>query len=298
MPRLPPFERAIYSTIAYRDVFDFAVTATEIHRYLHGISCTPGDVDQILAESVLNERYIQTNGTYFALTGREGLFAIRKARATTSEQQWPLARRFAQFLANLPNVRMVALTGSLATGNLSDDGDIDFLLLTDQGTMWRTRALCRSLALIDRRLGRGLFCPNMFLSSAALTMARRSQYDAQELCQMVPMFGSTAYEEVRQANAWTNDYLPNAGGAPWIEPSCEPLWRAGKNVAEWLLDSPIGRGLERFEARRKLHRFNETNRLKGAWTRSTREMHSLWDDMRIRIEKAWKDRLALLEGPE
>ncbi|WP_145733906.1 nucleotidyltransferase domain-containing protein [Nitrospirillum pindoramense] len=300
-----PLETAIYSTIAYRDIFNFPVTVPEIHRYLHGIRCTPGDVQQALDGPALR-RHLESDGTYHALRGRPELFAIRRARRELSRRQWPTARRYARFLASLPNVRMVAMTGSLAAGNFPPDGDIDFLLVTDAGTMWRTRALCRLLALLDAKLARGLFCPNTFLSMAALPLARRSLYDAQELCQMIPLHGIETYDAVREANAWTAKWLPNAVGAPPVDAppvdalagwqDCPPYANGLKRAGEWLLDSPLGRGLEALEARRKIHRFNETDRLKGAWTRSTRESHSLWDEMRLRIEAAWQARLDELSG--
>ncbi len=291
-----PLEQAILSTVAYRDVFDFPVSAREIHRYLHGIACSAAEVADALASGLLAQRYLESDGEFFSLAGRSALFPIRRERHAISQLQWPLARRFARFLANLPNVRMVALTGSLAAGNFAEDGDIDFLLLTDQGTMWRTRALCRLLALLDKHLARGLFCPNMFLSSAAMTLPRKSLYDAQELCQMIPLYGFAEYRAVRKTNAWTSEFLPNAAGAPAAEPSCDPAFVGIKRATEWLLKSPLGRGLESFEARRKLHRFNETDHLKGVWTRSTPEAHSLWDDMRLKIEEAWKRRLNGIEN--
>ncbi|MDE1150324.1 MAG: hypothetical protein PW843_27570 [Azospirillaceae bacterium] len=283
-------ETAIYSTIAYRDVFNFPVTALEIHRYLHGIRCAPEDVRHALSGPAL-ARHLEGDGTYHALRGRTDLFAIRSARRDLSRRQQPTARRYARFLASLPNVRMVAMTGSLAAGNFPPDGDIDFLLVTDAGTMWRTRALCRLLALADARLARGLFCPNTFLSLAALPLARRSLYDAQELCQMIPLYGLDMYETVRAANAWTADWLPNAAGAPPDSLNHRPYAAGLKRAGEWLLDSPVGRALEGLEARRKIHRFNETDRLKGAWTRSTPESHSLWDEMRLKIEAAWRARM-------
>lgn len=283
-------ETAIYSTIAYRDIFHFPVSVPEIHRYLHGIRCTPGDVQHALGGPAL-ARHLETDGTYHALRGRTDLFAIRRTRRELSRRQWPTARRYARFLASLPNVRMVAMTGSLAAGNFPSDGDIDFLLVTDAGTMWRTRAFCRLLALMDAKLANGLFCPNTFLSLAALPLARRSLYDAQELCQMIPLYGLDVYETVREANAWTADWLPNAVGAPLGSLNCVPYTTALKRAGEWLLASPLGRALEGLEARRKIHRFNETDRLKGAWTRSTRESHSMWDEMRLKIEAAWQARM-------
>ncbi len=292
--RLSTFESAIYSTIAYRDVFDFPVTLAEIHRYLHGVHCGPSDILDAISSGPLGRRRLDTDGAYFALRGRSALFEIRQARRELSHRLWPTARLFGRFLAMLPNVRMVALTGSLAAGNFADGGDIDFLLVTDAGTMWRTRALCRVLALFDDRLGRGLFCPNTFLSAASLPLARRSLYDAQELCQMIPLFGRSEYDAVRRANAWTEDWLPNAVGPPSEPAACAPLSPGLKRWGEWLLDSAAGRALETFEASRKIRRFNETNHLKGAWTRSTPESHSMWDDMRLKIEQAWRTRVDAL----
>ena len=288
-------DRAIYSTVAYRDIFHFPVTPAEIHRYLHGLRCAPEDVQACLASSPLLARHLESDGEFFALRGRSSIFAIRRERRELSRAQRPRARRFARFLASLPNIRMVALTGSLAAGNFPPDGDIDFLLVTDSGTMWRTRALCRLLALLDDKLRKGLFCPNTFLSAAALPLTRHSLYDAQELSQMIPLHGLTEYRVLRAANAWTEEWLPNAPDAPPGAEDNPPYARGLKQACEAVLAGAFGRALEDFEARRKIHRFNETDRLKGPWTRSTREAHSMWDGMRLKIEGAWRERLDALE---
>src|SRR5579859_7045846 len=239
--RVNTLDRAIYSTVAYRDIFHFPVTLGEIHRYLHGVRCSPEEVLAALSSSPLLERHLESDGEFFALRGRAATFAIRTERRALSEAQWPTARRFARFLATLPNVRMVAMTGSLAAGNFPEDGDIDFLLVTDSGTLWRTRALCRMLALLDERLRRGLFCPNTFLSAAALSLTRRTLYDAQELCQMIPLHGLDVYQAVRNANRWTAEWLPNAEGPPPGSVDLDPLASGLKRSGEKLLANAAGR---------------------------------------------------------
>jgi hypothetical protein len=291
-------DRAVYSTVAYRDMFHFPVTLDEIHRYLHGVRCSREELLAALSASPFLEARLDSDGEFFCLKGRGTTFAIRRHRRALSEAQGPTAHRFARFLAMLPNVRMVAMTGSLAAGNFPEDGDIDFLLVTDGGTLWRTRALCRLLALLDERLRRGLFCPNTFLSSAALTLSRRSLYDAHELSQMIPLHGMAVYETVRRANGWTSALLPNAEGPPPGALDLPPLSGTLKRAGDWLLDSLPGRAIERFEAGRKIRRFNETDHLKGAWTRSTLESHSMWDGMRLKIEQAWTERMSEIADPE
>jgi hypothetical protein len=291
--RLPlnALERAIYSTIAYRDVFDFAPTLEEVHRYLHWVRCDRAEVARAVAQAPLSS-HIVTDGHFCALRDRTHLLTLRPERQNMVERFWPLTLRYARFLANLPHVRMVGITGSLAAGNVKPDCDIDFIVLTEAGAMWRSRALAMASALVDQRFGSGKLCPNFFLSVAALSLERRSLYDAHELAQLVPLFGREAYDELRSANAWTDAFLPNARGAPSDDHYfARPPFAGFKTCAEWGSRSIFGRALENFEARRKIHRFNETDHLKGAWTKSTRESHSLRDYIRQDIEAAWRNRL-------
>jgi hypothetical protein len=289
--QLNALERAIYSTIAYRDVFDFAPTREEIHRYLHWVQCDRADVAHAVAQAPLSP-HIVTDGRFYALRHRAHLLALRPERQSMVERSWPLTLRYARYLASLPHVRMVGITGSFAAGNVKPDCDIDFIVLTEAGTMWRTRALAIASALIDRKIGSGKLCPNFFLSVAALSLERRSLYDAHELAQLLPLFGRETYDELRRANAWTDAFLPNARGAPSEEYYfTQPPFAGLKSCVEWGSRSIFGRALENFEARRKIHRFNETDYLKGAWTKSTRESHSLRDYVRQDIETAWRSRL-------
>lgn len=296
--RLNELERAIYSTIAYRDVFDFAPTLDEIHRYLHWVRCERADVARAMAQAPLAS-HIVTDGKFYALSERAHLLAVRPERQILVEAYWPVTLRYARYLANLPHVRMVGITGSLAAGNVKPDCDIDFMILTEAGAMWRTRALAIASALVDQRLGSGKLCPNFVLSMGALSLERRSLYDAHELSQLVPVFGRESYDALRQANGWTEAFLPNARGAPHEERGFgRPPFAGLKTCAEWGSRTLLGRALENFEARRKIHRFNETGALKGPWTKSTRESHSLRDGVRQEIETAWRRRLDALSASD
>ena len=295
--RLNDLERAIYSTISYRDVFDFAPNLGEIHHFLHWVRRDRADVARALEQTPLCN-YVVTDGTFYALRDRAQLLAVRPERQKMAQCFWPLTLRYARYLANLPHVRMVGITGSVAAGNVKPDCDIDFLVLTEAGTMWRTRALAMVAARIDAKLG-GKLCPNFFRSVAALSLDRRSLYDAHELAQLVPLYGREVYDELRRANSWTEAFLPNARGSPneghgFIRPPFGGL----KAFIEWGSRSAAGRALENFEARRKIHRFNETGHFKGRWTKSTQESQSLQDNVRQNIETAWRRRMDALSSAD
>jgi hypothetical protein len=296
--RLNELERAIYSTIAYRDVFEFAPTLDEIHRFLHWIRCERSEVERAVADGPLSS-HLATDGTFYALRERAHVLQFRPNRHEQVQRFLPVALRYARYLANLPHVRMVGITGSLAAGNVKADCDIDFMVLTDAGTMWRARALAMVMALINRKLGSGRLCPNFFLSVAAITLERRSLYDAHELAQLIPLFGREAYAALRQANGWIETFLPNADGPPTEAYLFDrpPLSRL-KTCVEWGSRSALGRAFENFEAGRKIRRFNHADRLRDTWTKSTRESHGLRDQVRQDIETAWRFRLDRLTAAE
>src|SRR5215510_1805271 len=77
--RLNELERAIYSTIAYRDVLDFAPTLAEIHRYLHLVRCKSTDIARALGQQPLSSHII-SDVQFYALRDRAHLLALRPER--------------------------------------------------------------------------------------------------------------------------------------------------------------------------------------------------------------------------
>lgn len=256
-------ETAILQTVAYVDVFDYPLTATEVHRYLVGVPASAARVTAVLKNGRLVPRHLSHCQGYFTLPGRESIVATRKRREEVARRLWPEAIRYGRRIGTLPFVRMVALTGSLAVNNAESDADIDYLIVTENGRLW----LCRAFTILVVRLAarRGIhLCPNYFLSQQALVFDDRTLYTAHELAQMVPITGLDIYGQLRQLNAWTADFLPNAHHPPqptFSAPAAPPsrtgtFWRA---MGELLLRTPLGTGLERWEMQRKIRKFSHQN---------------------------------------
>ena len=128
-----------------------------------------------------------------------------------SRRLWEQAQFYADWIARLPFVRMVALTGSLAAGNAEDGADIDYLIVTEPGRLWSCRASILGVVYWAARRGVRL-CPNYLLSENALALKDRSPYAARELVQMAPLYGLDTFYQMRTANPWVETYLPNAWG--------------------------------------------------------------------------------------
>jgi hypothetical protein len=290
---------AILRTVAYSDVFDFAPTRTELHRFLIGERCTVEELDALLdgrGSGVLDGR-IMLSGRLVALAGRQSLFELRVERDRTSARQWPIARRYARAVASLPFVRMVAVTGGLAAGNAVEGGDIDLLVVTQVGRLWLARAssilIVRYAALQGHEL-----CPNYFLTGRALAIPDRDVYAASELVRMVPIAGAGAYSDIRARNHWTATWFPNADGPPRVPRMAEPLMPTLKRAAEVLLAAPPVDLAEAWEERRKTARFREQARLLGVAAQETAfgpdRCKGHFDAHRTRIRAAYEERARAL----
>lgn len=258
---------AILRAVLYADVFDYPLTLDELHRYL------PGEAPPVeaLAAALVPSgggwlmAHIAHSGGYYCLADRTALAALRREREARALRLWRAARRFGRVVAHLPFVRMVAVTGALAMNNVKPDDDIDFLIVTAPGRVWLARAFAILVVRLARLAGVQL-CPNYLLAETALAQERRDFFVAHELAQMIPLVDHARYRQMRAANAWTADFLPNASGAPRLEPDLAPhgLGLRIRCVLERALGGVFGDRLEQWERRRKTTKFRPQLERAGA----------------------------------
>jgi hypothetical protein len=206
---------AVLAAVAYADVFDAPVNEREARRYAIRLSITPARAAEALSELISDGRAAKHDG-WFCLPGREAVIALQAARRRRAVRGWAHAQRYARWLGRLPWVRMAALTGALANDRFDAGGDVDFLIVTKDGRLWTTRAASLALGRGARLAGPAL-CPNFLISERALALQDRNLFAAQELARMVPLLGVETYARLREANAWVEEYLPNAAGPPRLE---------------------------------------------------------------------------------
>jgi len=258
-PPAPQVDQAAIRAVAYADVFDYPLRAVEVHRYLHGTAATLEATERALARCSRPGGALCQRDGFYTLPGRESVVAVRHRRAVISDRLWPAALAYARVIAELPFVRMVAVTGSLAWHNVADEGDIDYLIVTKPDRLWVCRwliAALRRAALLDGvRL-----CPNYFITTRAMAFADRTLYTAYEVARMTPIAGLGMYRRLRRANPWIEAYLPNAGNllrAPQPSAAHRPhrlttgLARLAR-LAQRMLDLPPGALVERCEMKYRI----------------------------------------------
>ncbi len=296
--------------MAYADVFDYAVTTAEIHRYLHSVAASPEETAAALVSLSAPPGLLAARDGFYTLAGRGALVDVRRRREIRAARLWPRARWWGRRIAGLPFTRMVAVTGSLAWNNVEPDGDIDFLIVAADGRVWLCRALVAALARVARLTGERL-CANYVVSREALTITEQNVYTAYELTHMKPIAGNATYRRMRRENRWTQQYLPNAVAAPPPAVAGIPRLVARTRLNRWLmrlarkgerlLRSTTGTALEQREMKHRIRKRvrQQKEDMDSEWGYSAQSYKDHLSRNRERTLTAFEDRLrALTAGAE
>lgn len=248
---------AVRATVAYADVFDFPLDVEEIQRDLVSMVATPAETRQGVA-LLVNSGALALDQGYPVLPGREGLARLRQERQRRAAALWPLATRYGRWLAALPFVQMVAVSGSLAANNPDPRADLDYLIVTVPGRLWLVRALAIVLVRFARRRGVQL-CPNYLLTTNVLALNRCDLYTAHELLQAEPIAGLATYQELLARNTWAAAWLPNRYQLQRARTDERRTAVFMRRAGEFALGGALGDRLEAWEGARKQARFSGGN---------------------------------------
>lgn len=208
--RLSVCDQAVLLTVVYADLFDFPLKRDEISSRLVGHRFERAAVRESLER--LTGRQLSCSGEFVFLDGRDDLVSVRRRRSDKAKALWNGARRYARWLARVPFVRMVAVSGSLAVDNSSESSDVDLFCITETNRLWIARLFFVALSKMTR-LFPSIFplylCPNYVVSRAALRVEYENLFTAHEVLQAVPLFDTGVCRDFLRANDWARDLLPH-----------------------------------------------------------------------------------------
>ncbi len=243
---LSDLERAILLTVLYADVFDYPLTEDELYCRLVSVASDWAAFEHAL--SALVGPHLKATEGYLTWLGREHLVPVRNRRRQAAGGLWASAHRYARWLARVPFVRMVAVSGSLAVRNAEDNGDIDLFCITTPNRLWLARTFIVPLSKLTRRLPRLfplILCPNYILTLSALDIEDRNLFTAHEVAQAVPLWGGDVYDCFLQTNRWVHDFLPHTRLEDRLHEVYEPARPWFTRWAERLLRGRLGDTLDR-----------------------------------------------------
>jgi hypothetical protein len=214
-------DERIMKTVAYFDLFDYPLTRAEIRRWLYadkdGTASSRGENDPVLVSDAISRLIsrgtLKEDSGYICAADREGLSAIREERFRHSLRKMRRARRWARVFGALPGVKMVGIGNTLAYGNAKDGSDIDFFIVTEPGTIWRTRFFAAGVAAFfglrpKAGVSRDRLCLSFFVTSdnqdisaiAANDGSFEDIYLHYWMRQMVPLCGSLETADMYRAS--------------------------------------------------------------------------------------------------
>ena len=256
-------EKSIVRTIAYFDLLNYPLTATEAWRWLYHPPLQQGqppdlaEVSQALEQSSNLKNVIERQQGFYCLRGRGQLINERKTNNLEADAKLKKAQGYAKVFRLFPSVRLVAVCSSLAAGNVKSSSDIDLFIVSASGQIWVTRFLLAGLLkLLNQRPTvkdtKNKICLSYYVTDQSLDLsaAQLGQDDiafAYYVEGFLPLYDTDGlYQRLLAANSWLWQRLPNANwpNATTLavsRPSWLPAWHGFFKVISW----PFFNGLSR-----------------------------------------------------
>lgn len=140
---------------------------------------------------------------------------FREANFSLWYERLDRANSIALLLRLVPFVRLVGLNGSMVTGRMNQNSDIDFFIATTPNRLFTARLLTVLLVHLTgwRRYDykvRGRVCLNRFATTDYLNVTPHNEYHARVFAKLAPLYAEQkTYEQYVTANSWMSDlYYP------------------------------------------------------------------------------------------
>jgi len=253
---LQPLEVEVLRTLLYYHIFSFPLNCEEIKRQIERTVTNTEEMVGVLA-GLEKRGLIGRDGDLYHLDEPESA-ALRRESEARAHAVMPRARSRSAFIARLPYVRAVAISGTMSKGVMKAEDDLDFMVFTEPGRVWICRALMMAFKKIFLFNSHRSFCVNYLLAVDSLEIPERDLFTASEIAWLLPTVNGDLYDEFIATNQWILDVFPN-----WRHRSVDAvteLPRSGlKSIAEAVIDriggDRLDRWCRRFIARRNRRRY-------------------------------------------
>ena len=214
-----PAQQAILTTLLYSDIFSFPLTQDELWKFL----ITEKKLSRQEFERGLHllRKFLVFKNGYYCLSGKEKSIAKRRENLTEVEKKMRRAHVAAKKISIIPSVLFIGVSGGLAVGNVTQQDDIDFVIIVRKNTLFVSRLLILGiLESLGVRRSRNqkttadTICVNLLLDETSLAWFEKNKdiYIAREIAQILPLFErNDIYQRFLFSNKWIQNFLPNIG---------------------------------------------------------------------------------------
>jgi glycosyltransferase involved in cell wall biosynthesis len=247
-------EWALLATVVYADTFDSPLPLEQAVASSFGVALDEAKVRQLAKSPALKSGLTLHPGGYLVLTGREALVDAMPEREATTRALLDRCRGTLSWIARLPFVRSIVISGGLAHNNPGERPDVDLFVVSAKGRAYTTYTL---LVLATKLTGnRRLICPNYLVDESELPIAyHRDLFTAHQLRTARPFSGGATYAKLCDANRdWVSRFFPAFG--PLTAADATPVPSVAQRLGERALGSSALESLLRMAWRVRLRRLS------------------------------------------
>lgn len=202
-------EQAVLMALRYFSIFRYPLTSDEIQKYASAL-CSLHSINETLEELVLTNKVFLYLGYYSIREDIRSQVESREIANKLAAIKIKSAIRTGKFIYNFPFVRFVGISGSLSKGVADENSDFDFFVITAKNRLW----VCRTILHLFKKLtfitgDQYKYCMNYFVDGSQVNIEERNIFTAVELITLYPVAGEAAFEDLKKANSWVFDFLPN-----------------------------------------------------------------------------------------
>jgi hypothetical protein len=233
-----PDEIAILRSVLYASLFEYPLTLPEVRQSLLERVQDESAILRTYRASSRLQRHVEYRDGFFFPRGRAAWIPERRRRRTISLSLLDRNRRMLKLICAIPFVRLVALSGSVASLNADRGADVDLFVMTRGRHAWTVTLAVVLLAKLARR--RRVICANYVMADTELTIARQDVFSANQVIHLRPVIGADAFRDLLAANPFVERLYPNfsAGERPALaSPLSAPVERL-KRLCEVLFAIP------------------------------------------------------------
>ena len=214
-PPLPPppsgfgaREWALLATVVYADLFDSPLPVTQALTTSIGFRFDEAELRRLVKGPSLAPLVTWHPGGYLALTERADLVDTMPEREALTRALLERNRKALSFLAAMPFVRSLMISGGVAHRNPGKRPDVDLFIIAAPRRAYTAYTM---MFLATKLTGkRHLVCPNYLVDESELAIAyHRDLFTAHQLASSLPFSGQRTYEALCRANeTWVRRFFP------------------------------------------------------------------------------------------
>ena len=200
-------ELAVLRSVIYASLFDYPLTIAQLETSLVGVAADAATIETWYRESDLLQAAIERRDGWYFPAGRFDLVHTRARREALSRELLDRDRGILSLVSNMPFVRMVALSGSLAHLNAEGGADLDLFVITAPHRVW---SVTLATLVIAKLLGwRKRVCMNFVVSERALAIEPRDLFSANQIIHLRPLTGHGVFDRFVKSNGFVREFYPN-----------------------------------------------------------------------------------------